>query len=82
MFFRVKNNNLQYNYPLTEMFNIAEYYEKSTGKTYNAIEIASLTDLLNLDAVCRTTNEYYKGLKVEGNTITILTQVLDMESEV
>lgn len=82
MYFRVKNNHLLYNYPLTDIFNVAEYYEKSTGKTYNAIEINSITDLLNLDSLCRTTNEYYKGLKIEGNTITILTQVLDMENEV
>ena len=82
MYFRVKNNHLLYNYPLTDIFNVAEYYEKSTGKTYNAIEINSITELLNLDALCRTTNDYYKGLKIDGNTITILTQVLEMENEV
>lgn len=82
MYFRIKNNDVKFNYPLLEeVFNIVEFSEKRTGKVYNAIDIPSLEKLLELDALCKTTCPQHMGIKVDGNEISLLQQKFEFEDE-
>lgn len=70
MFFSIKPRNATERYPQLLQLPVEMYVSKD-GSSYCIIDIKDITDLLSLDAACRNTDEFYKGLFVKGTEITI-----------
>lgn len=71
MWFCIKNTNLAA-YP-----HIANTFPLNTiiclgGAEANTLEINTIEELLSLDAICKADNEYYLGMRIDGNTITLV----------
>lgn len=73
MYFTILNRNVVDAYPnLEKVFNVVTYFDKKSGNNYSAIEINSLDELLSLEAVLKSTNEFYEGLRITGVEIKII----------
>lgn len=82
MYLKVKNKNIETMYPLIlQRFPVLTESDKMTGNTYYAIDIDSLTALMELDALCRVTNDNYLGIKLSGTELTLLESEYEFERE-
>lgn len=76
MWFRLSNQNVKYSYPLIERcLNIHEKFYRETGFSDYVVELQSIDDLITLGACAEASDEYYDGMLINGNTITILSEV-------
>ena len=67
-------------YPLIlQRFDALKENDHENGNTYYALNIGDLSELLELDALCRVTNEHYLGVKVSGMELTLLETVYEFE---
>ena len=72
MWFALKNHNIDSAYQLIPtIFECRQEFDKKTGMDYTSINLSDLTDMLSLDGICRTCNEYYKHLVIDGMTIRL-----------
>lgn len=72
MWFSLKNHNIESSYPqISTIFEVRQEFDKKSGMDYTSINLSDLTDLLSLDAICRTCNEYYKHMVIEGMQIRL-----------
>lgn len=72
MWFSLKNHNIDSTYPqIASIFEVRQEFDKKTGMDYTSINLSQLTDLLSLDAICRTCNEFYKYMIIDGMTIRL-----------
>lgn len=72
MWFSIKNHNIDTTYPqITSVFECRQDFDKKTGMDYTSINLSNLSDIPSLDGICRTCNEYYKHLIIEGMTIRL-----------
>lgn len=72
MYLAVQNNAFLDRYPnVQKVFNVVNYYERQTGRDYSAIEVNSIDELLSLEALIKSTCEYYSGILLNGTKITI-----------
>lgn len=70
MYYHIKNHNIRDAYQnVTSVFPVVEYYDKTTGLDYLAIEINSLQELFSLQSLAKSTNEYFTGILINGNTL-------------
>ena len=73
MYYHIKNHNLTDAYPnVVKIFPVVEFFDKTTGLDYIAIEINSLQEIFSLQSLAKSTNEYFTGILLEGNTITFM----------
>lgn len=74
MLFSLKNRNAVERFPqLTSKLNLYPFNSQD-GNTYFMVEINTVEDLLTLDACCRNTDEFFTGLFIEGDVITLSEQ--------
>lgn len=71
MWFHLKNSNIAAYPHISNTFPISSIIVLG-GAEANAIEINSVDELLSLDALCKADNEYYTGMRINGNTITLV----------
>jgi hypothetical protein len=70
MYYAIKNRNIHSAYPnVTAVFPVVNMFDKMTGLDYSAIEINSLQELFSLQSLAASTNEYFTGIYISGNTI-------------
>lgn len=70
MYYHIKNHNIRDAYPnVIAVFPVVEYYDKTTGLDYLAIEINSLQELFSLQSLAKSTNDYLTGILINGNTL-------------
>lgn len=82
MYLKVRNKNIETMYPLIlQRFPVLTESDKMSGNTYYAIDIGSLTELMELDALCQVTNDKYFGIKLSGTEITFLETEYEFERE-
>ena len=82
MYLKVRNKNIETMYPLIlQRFPVLTEIDKMSGNTYYAIDIESLTALMELDALCRVTNDKYLGIKLSGTELTFLETEYEFERE-
>lgn len=75
MYFAITNKNFVSAYPnVDKVVEYVNYFDKQTGEDYSAVNINTLEDLMTLDALARSTNNYYIGLRIDGNRITLMEQ--------
>lgn len=75
MYFVITNKNFINAYPNVErVVEYINYFDKQKGEDYSAVKINTLDDLLTLDSLARSTNDYYMGLRIDGNKITLMEQ--------
>lgn len=75
MYFVITNKNFVNAYPNVEkVVEYINYFDKQNGEDYTAVKIDNLADLMSLDALARSTNDYYMGLRIDGNRITLMEQ--------
>lgn len=75
MYFVITNKNFINAYPNVErVVEYINYFDKQKGEDYSAVKIDTLDDLLTLDSLARSTNDYYMGLRIDGNKITLMEQ--------
>lgn len=73
MYYHIKNQNIEHTYPnVASVFNIVNFFDKTTGMDYTAIELNSLQELFSLESLAKSTNEYFTGLLITGNTIEFM----------
>lgn len=73
MYYHIKNHNIQSAYPnITAVFNIINTFDKTTGLDYSAIELNSLQELFSLESLAKSTNEFFTGIMITGNTIELI----------
>lgn len=71
MWFHLKNTNIAAYPHITSTFPVNSLIVLG-GAEANAIEITTIDELLSLDALCKADNEYYTGMRINGNTITLV----------
>lgn len=71
MWFHLKNSNISAYPHVSDTFPVNSLVVIG-GTEANAIEINSIDELLSLDALCKADNEYYTGIRINGNTITFV----------
>lgn len=75
MYFVITNKNFVNAYPNVEkVVEYINYFDKQKGEDYSAVKIDTLDDLMTLDSLARSTNDYYMGLRIDGNRITLMEQ--------
>lgn len=75
MYFVITNKNFVNAYPNVEkVVEYINYFDKQNGEDYSAVKIDTLDDLMTLDSLARSTNDYYMGLRIDGNRITLMEQ--------
>lgn len=75
MYFAITNKNFVSAYPnVDKVVEYVNYFDKQTGEDYSAVNINTLEDLMTLDSLARSTNNYYIGLRLDGNKITLMEQ--------
>lgn len=83
MYFVITNKNFVNAYPNVErVVDYINYFDKQNGEDYSAVKIDTLDDLMTLDSLARSTNDYYMGLRIDGNKITLMEQAYYNNHEV
>lgn len=83
MYFVITNKNFVNAYPNVEkVVDYINYFDKQKGEDYSAVKIDTLDDLMTLDSLARSTNDYYMGLRIDGNKITLMEQAYYNKLEV
>lgn len=83
MYFVITNKNFVNAYPNVEkVVDYINYFDKQRGEDYSAVKIDTLDDLMTLDSLARSTNDYYMGLRIDGNKITLMEQAYYNKLEV
>lgn len=77
MWFRIGNRNIGSFEEIRKVFNIVDRTDDRGNETYS-IELNTLEDIMSLGAIAHTQLEFYSGVLINGDTITI-TQEGDME---
>ena len=69
-------------YPLVlQRFDALKENDNERGNTYYALNIGDLSELLELDALCRVTNGHYLGIKLSGMELTLLETEYEFERD-
>lgn len=72
MWITLVNHNIEYTYPLLcKSFEYNVYHDKATGKDYYALKIDTLSQIFEIDSLCKSTNEYYTGFTFKDGKITL-----------
>lgn len=72
MLFFITNKNPDVSFPGVLKSGMDMYLDRDdNGAMQGVVEITSITDLLSLDSACHVCNEWYTGMTLEGNRITL-----------
>lgn len=77
MWFRIGNRNIGSFEEIRKVFNIVERTDDRGNETYS-IELNTLEDIMSLGAIVHTQLEFYSGVLINGDTVTV-TQEGDKE---
>lgn len=77
MWFKLGNRNTASFKDIEKFYNVVTYSDDMGHETY-IIEINTLEDLMSLGAVCHANLEFYSGVLLNGDTLTV-TQEGDKE---